>query len=86
MTIRFLSIESRTSNTLSFCALFIPAISLAIDMFFHQWSNRMCWYLRMSVNRRNDLQIFDFFRLLTIFFVIFTEIVEVAKGLYRWKA
>ena len=46
----------------------------------------MCWYLRMSVNRRNDLQIFDFFRLLTIFFVIFTEIVEVAKGLYRWKA
>lgn len=31
----------------------------------------MCWYLRMSVNRRNDLQIFDFFRLLTIFFCDF---------------
>ena len=86
MTIRSLSIESKTSNTLSFCALFIPATSLAIDMFFHQWSNRVCWYLRMSVNRRNDLQIFDFFRLLTIFFCGFTGIVGVTKGLYRWKA
>lgn len=86
MTIRSLSIESRTSSTLCFCALFIPAISLAIDMFFHQWSNRVGWYLRISVNRCNDSQIFDFFRLLTIFFVVFTEIVEVAKGLYRWKA
>jgi len=66
--------------------LVIPDTLLAIDMFFHQWSNRVGWYLRMSVNRRNDLQIFDFFRLLTTFFVIFTEIVEVAKGLYRWKA
>ena len=47
------------------------------------WSNRVCWYLRMSVNRRNDLQIFDFFRLLTIFFCGFTGIVGVTKGLYR---
>lgn len=51
MTIRSLSIESRTSNTLCFCALFIPAISLAIDMFFHQWSNRVCWYLKVLVNQ-----------------------------------
>lgn len=42
--------------------------------------------LDRGVNRHSDLQIFYFFRLLTIFFVIFTEIVEVAKGLYRWKA
>lgn len=55
MTIRSLSIESRTSNTLSFCALFMPVISLAIDMFFHQWSNRVGWYLRISVNRNSDL-------------------------------
>jgi len=55
MTIRSLSIESRTSSTLCFCALFIPAISLAIDMFFHQWSNRVGWYLKVLVNRCNDL-------------------------------
>jgi len=52
VTIRSLSIESRTSSTLCFCALFIPAISLAIDIFFHQWSNRVGWYLMVVVGRK----------------------------------
>ena len=63
MTIRSLSIESRTSSTLCFCALFIPAISLAIDMFFHQWSNRVGWYLRISVK---SLQRFTLVRYLKV--------------------
>lgn len=43
--------------------LVIPDTLLAIDMFFHQWSNRVGWYLRISVK---SLQRFTLVRYLRV--------------------